>query len=294
MPTEVDIEDDIDEGVDDGIEDDIDEGIEDDIDEGIEDDIEDGIEDKDDDTDEGIEEDIEEDVEEVLEDKGTVSDKDTHIKVEEISEGLGMAHMGSTDTKRMNVILDLDNTIICAEPTTEFPFREKGIRDKALKYTIHNIDDYYICFERPNSQTFLDYVFANFNVSVWTSATKSYMLFIVDNVLLADSKRQLDYVFFSYHCNISEHKCNGIKDLSLLWNVFELPGYEPTNTLIIDDLEEVHKLNECNCINVKPFEILDELKNQDKPDFKMDDELLRVKDKLEKIKATRNPCLVQT
>ena len=41
-------------------------------------------------------------------------------------------------------------------------------------------DGHYKVFERPGLQEFLDYLFANFNVSVWTAASKSYALFIID------------------------------------------------------------------------------------------------------------------
>ena len=63
---------------------------------------------------------------------------------------------------KINVILDLDSTLICAEPIESLP---KG---DFSEFKVYNMDDYYKVFERPYLQEFLDFLFANFNVSIWT------------------------------------------------------------------------------------------------------------------------------
>ena len=156
-----------------------------------------------------------------------------------------------------NVILDLDNTLISAEALTDFPFKKDGMREKALKFSIHDMDGYYIVFERPGLQEFLDYLFKNYTISIWTAATKDYALFIIKHIILKNPNRRLNYIMFSYHCNISKKLFKNSKDLRLLWNIFKLPNFNPENSIIIDDLDEVYETQPNNAIHIKAFEILD-------------------------------------
>ena len=175
--------------------------------------------------------------------------------------------------KKLNVILDLDQTLISAEALEEFDLEKHEEKMKNFKF--YDMDEYYRVFERPGLQKFLDYLFKNFNVSVWTAASKDYALFIIDKTILKKKSRKLDYVFFAYHCEISEKIKNGRKDLSILWDVYNLDGYSKKNTIIIDDLTDIHKLQPKNCIRIKPFEFL---KNGSENDVAFE----KVKEKLEK------------
>lgn len=182
--------------------------------------------------------------------------------------------------KKYNIILDLDNTLISAEPTEEFPFDKPGIKEKSLKFRIFNMDNLYIVFERPYLQEFLDYLFSNFNVSIWTYSSRLYMTFILENIILRSDKpeRRIDFVFFHYHCEISNKKKRGCpKDLTLLEKNFKIENYNLSNTFIIDDLKEVADRNMENCIHIKEFNILDEESDKD-------NELLKVKEILERLK----------
>lgn len=162
-----------------------------------------------------------------------------------------------------NVLLDLDQTIISAEPSEEYNFKKN--KTKAKKFTYHNMDGYYIVFERPGLQKFLDYLFSNFNVSVWTAASKDYAMFIIDKIILGNRKdRKLDWIFFSYHCDISKDKKKGSKDLSMLWDVYKVDGYTKENTVILDDYDEVHKTQPKNCIIALPFEFTHDNSDKDK------------------------------
>jgi hypothetical protein len=176
--------------------------------------------------------------------------------------------------KAKNIILDLDNTIICAVEMCMYDAKEFEYLDKNLEHA--DMDDYYRIYARPYLQEFLDHIFANFNVSVFTAASKSYALFIVDKFILRNNpSRKLTYMFHSYHTQISEAKYNYIKDLRLIWST--LPEtFTPNNTVIVDDLKQVKKANRQNCINVKAFEVFNE--NKDKPINAAvnDDELLKV------------------
>ena len=171
------------------------------------------------------------------------------------------------DVNKPNIFLDLDNTIISAEALEDFPFTRKDIFKKLTQFTFYNMDGYYLVFERPHLQEFLDYLFKNFNVSVWTAASKDYALFIVDKVILKKN-RKLNYVFWDYHGKISKKKYKTIsngdpKNLKLLWEHFKLNGIDEKNTLIIDDFSDVTDIQPGNSIRIKEFNVLDENSEND-------------------------------
>jgi len=167
-------------------------------------------------------------------------------------------------SKKGYFVLDLDQTLISAEPTEEYDFSKN--KSKAKKFVFHDMDGYYMVFERPGVQPFLTYLFENFNVSIWTAASKDYALFVIDKVVLAGNKnRKIDYIFFSYHCDISEKRKKGTKDLTLFWDTFKLKGFSKENTVILDDYDEVQNTQPGNCIAAVPFEFNKE--NSEADDF---------------------------
>lgn len=166
--------------------------------------------------------------------------------------------------KKPHLVLDLDQTLISAEPTEEYNFTKN--KSKSKKFVFHDMEDYYIVFERPGLQKFLAYIFDNYDVSVWTAASKDYALFIIEKIVLAgNSNRKLNYIFFSYHCDVSKDKKKGSKDLTMLWDIYNLPGFSKDDTVILDDYDEVHKTQPGNCIIAHPFEFTN--KDSDQDDF---------------------------
>ena len=173
------------------------------------------------------------------------------------------------ERKKINIFLDLDQSIISGEilKEDEDDYDEEEEEDlydiesnktKAINFDFQNMENYYVIFERPGLQEFLDYLFKNFNVSVWTAASKGYALFIIDKIVLAGRpERKLDYVFFSYHCKISSKLGKGTKDLSILWDIYKLPGYNSKNTYIFDDYDEVYNTQPDNTIIAKAFHFTD-------------------------------------
>jgi TFIIF-interacting CTD phosphatase-like protein len=164
--------------------------------------------------------------------------------------------------KKFNVILDLDQTLISAEADEEFDFEKS--KDKAKLFDFKDMDGLYLVFERPYLQKFLDFLFKNFNVSIWTAASKDYALFIINKIILANKpKRKIDYIFFSYHCDISKKIKKGTKDLSMLWDIYKLKDYNKDNTFIIDDYDEVFETQPENCIIAKEFQFNEEGSEKD-------------------------------
>ena len=164
--------------------------------------------------------------------------------------------------ERKKFILDLDETIISAEAAEEYDFEK--YKKKASKFRFEPMEGYYIIFERPYLQEFLDFLFKNFDVTVWTAATKDYALFIINKIILGKKEnRKLDFIFFSYHCNISKKIKNGSKDLSMLWDVYKIKGYNKKNTLILDDYDEVYTTQKDNCIIAEQFKFVNENSEKD-------------------------------
>ena len=85
--------------------------------------------------------------------------------------------------KEFNVILDLDNTIICAVEMDYYKLKKDnmGILDANLKY--EDFEDAYRIYQRPHLEEFLSFVFRNFNVAIFTAASKDYGLFILDDII---------------------------------------------------------------------------------------------------------------
>lgn len=164
--------------------------------------------------------------------------------------------------KHINVILDLDNTLISAEESKEFDFDK--YHNKSMNFTFHNMENYFIVFERPNVQEFLDFIFKEFTVSVWTAASKDYALFVINKVILENHpERKLNYIFYSYHCDISYNKTKNTKCLKMLWDEYKLTEFKPNNTIIIDDYSEVYKTNPKNCKQIYEFNYFDENSEKD-------------------------------
>lgn len=163
--------------------------------------------------------------------------------------------------KRYNIILDLDNTIISSLSRKE---EKRNHRARFNDFVWENMEGEYKVFARPHLQEFLDFLFANFDVSVWTAASKTYAIFIIDNFILVKPDRRLKHVFFSYHCHesIKETECQ--KNLSMLWTSFGLGAeYGPDDTIIIDDNEEVCETQPDKCITIRPFEFTDPRSSRD-------------------------------
>ena len=192
-------------------------------------------------------------------------------------------------TRKKNIVLDLDQTLISAEPTEEYD-KEKN-KEKAKKFTSHQMENYYIVFERPHLQKFLDFIFAHFNVSVWTAASKEYAMFIINKIIIGDnSKRKLNYVFFSHHCDLSKKNMGNTKHLKMLWEKYKLKSFNYENTFILDDyVEDVYDCQKTNCIIAPPFEFT-------KDESEDDDFLDKLVAKLEKLKESSDirPLVIET
>jgi TFIIF-interacting CTD phosphatase-like protein len=170
-------------------------------------------------------------------------------------------------SKKPFIVLDLDLTLIHAVSASDI---EKKYPDKSVmaaklsSLKLHDMKEgnksYYLVFERPGLQEFLDYLFENFRVIVWTAATKSYAAFIIEKIILQKQTRDLEYAFVHYHCKRSKKRygANNPKNLIMLMDKYKIQGMNRKNTIIIDDHPDVKAKNHTMCIPAPEFLALNE------------------------------------
>lgn len=164
---------------------------------------------------------------------------------------------------RPQLLLDLDNTLLCAltpEEADEFVGRKKKGAKHLGRFEMLDMGDFQV-YLRPGVHEFLDYAFANFRVSVFTAASFPYGAYIVDNLLLPKGKRvrrvrNFGFFFAQPHSDASQEKYGNPKDLRLLSEEYGLSDFSKKNTLFLDDLPEVGRgHNSGNVVRAKYFDV---------------------------------------
>jgi TFIIF-interacting CTD phosphatase-like protein len=172
--------------------------------------------------------------------------------------------------KDRHIVLDLDQTLISSELVKGM---KPDLRKKMKLFNYSIMDNYYYIFERPGLQSFLTYLFKNYKVSIWTAASKDYALFIIEKIILAGRiNRKIEWIFYSYHCDISEKLMKSIKNLSLLSDVFRIDDFDD-RTFIFDDNDEVYKAQPKQCLIAKPFYFTNEGSENDNYLEQVEDQL---------------------
>ena len=162
-----------------------------------------------------------------------------------------MSKYHNKNSKKLNCVLDLDNSIISSLSLKEI-MELKNIDSRKLNHK--TMEGYYRVYERPYLEDFLQYIFEHFEVSVWTAASKDYASFILNNFILKGNKsRRIKMFLYDENCEESQklYNKNSPKDLRYIYN---FKGYHPCNTLIIDDLSDVFKANPKQTIRAPYFD----------------------------------------
>lgn len=140
--------------------------------------------------------------------------------------------------KKMNIILDLDGTLIF------------GVEHPAL------------CKPRPFLREFLFYCFSNFQrVSIWTASSAdryNKIREVILNPILKDIKMEFDFEWTSEKCTVKWKQTGyGLtstyllhKKLKKLWTK---KPYNKSNTIIIDDTASTFQLNYGNGILIPSY-----------------------------------------
>ena len=163
----------------------------------------------------------------------------------------------------MHIILDIDQTLIYTVMKDEIMGLNRNINN--LPY---HENEHFITFERPYLQDFLDFLFSNFEVSIWTHGEEGYAEWVLSKILQG---RKVKYLFHRDHCNLSYELYGNLKDLRMLWDNMKL-DFNPSQTILIDDLESNCSHQPDKCIQVIPFipyrrdnelnRVMNELKNK--------------------------------
>lgn len=160
------------------------------------------------------------------------------------------------DTNKYNIFLDLDATVLSTVSASDFDDRE-AFEEKMKKFSMTpKLDKKRWMVARPGLQYFLDYLFHNFNVGVFTAASYEYGLFAIDNLITPPgSNRELGLYLWDKHSFAVKGK--GVqKDLkTVLGSVPEIRNFfTEENTRIIDDNPDVKDTNPTQSIVAEPFD----------------------------------------
>jgi hypothetical protein len=197
------------------------------------------------------------------------------------------------DIQKINVLLDLDNTIINSLESADIKqinssFRSFKNPGEPSEFESHfhfaDMAPFFRVYARPHLEAFLDYLFEHFNVGVWTAAESEYALFIIKHFIETKPERKVKVIFYRYHVDAAEKRYgNGkIKDLRLLWEHYHLFPFYPCNTILIDDLIDVKMTNPKNVFPIKSFDVM--IDNEANEDAARDRELYNVMDTLETLR----------
>lgn len=166
-------------------------------------------------------------------------------------------------SQQKTVYLDLDQTIISAIAMDKL----HTVKDPDC-FHYKDFEDTYRIYERPYLQPFLDKLFKNYKVAVWTAAGISYANFIVKNFICTKKNRKLEFVMWSDHCDVSEERYDHPKKLKMI-------DFYTKRSLILDDNEEVLEGQDRRSVNSLDFDVT-------KKDACKDDFLLRAYDIIDK------------
>jgi hypothetical protein len=156
-----------------------------------------------------------------------------------------IAHLETIRKKLRNlVILDLDNTCICAVELKDVKHVPFGSAFRSVK-----LENLYRIYERPGLQPFLDMLFKEYDVAIWTAAGFEYAMFIIRHFIqLKHKNRPIQFVLWDTHCDYStNHSKEQAKDLSLL-----PPMYK--RFVLMDDNPDV--LNQDHVLDSEDFDVM--------------------------------------
>lgn len=174
------------------------------------------------------------------------------------------------------LILDLNGILVYRNYAPNSSSSDDKIPDGAIRR------GNFIIWKRPGLEKFLEYVFHNFNVAVWSSVSKRNLDPLIE-VVFGPLKQRLLFSWDQSRCEKTNHPLTNkkplfLKNLSEVWKEYSM--FDEKNTLIIDDTSLKMQNNPSDCCIIlhewKPKEKRSEDWNQ--PDeyyhFKIDKGLL--------------------
>lgn len=156
---------------------------------------------------------------------------------------------------KKNIVLDLDNTLVSTVSKTEM--LKILAPEEVQKIPLHFItyDNDMLIYIRPYLQEFLDFLFENYNVSIFTASESNYAYYIIKSLILDDKpNRKLDFIMtFPHYQNCLDIY---IKHKYIGYITSKYPLYTEETTRIIDDNPVVWYSNPNNTIRANPFDLI--------------------------------------
>jgi TFIIF-interacting CTD phosphatase-like protein len=136
----------------------------------------------------------------------------------------------------MHIVLDLDETLVSVTLNKPKKYDFKFKLEKEVYYGS----------TRPHLKKFLKFVFDNYEtVSVWTAATKSYAVKILNHIMTKNQRESL--AFFLTRKNLKTDNGEITKPLRKIWESSKNTyGLRPSNTVMLDDKDVVTRFNPGN------------------------------------------------
>jgi len=185
-------------------------------------------------------------------------------------------------SKKLNIILDLDECLLHSIlgnsgegdyktfSSYKKQFKKQGFKSYAFKYKFDRAkhDEYSVTFIRPHLQTFITYLFKNYNVSVWSNGYYIYVDKICDIIFTKSQRKKLKIIFGASQSinknfivydiknkkkvyDFEKHN-NWIKDLSHLFKTKPYSTiFNKDNTILVDDQLDHLNYNKHNVLNIK-------------------------------------------
>jgi len=172
------------------------------------------------------------------------------------------------------IVLDLDETVLHSLHYDELD--ENKIHTEIFSKFMDDDsdeDNHYVVYTRPHVMKFMDYIFKDHRVIVWTAASEDYATWIIRNILSLSEHsndpipRNIELLLSGDHCDISHELSDKHKHLDLLYNEFKLhekcpDSFDPSAIFILfDDSHSAQKGNIGDspylhrCVPIKPFEL---------------------------------------
>jgi len=149
--------------------------------------------------------------------------------------------------QKLNVILDLDNTLLVSvNLSTVSP--DVLLNNECAYVSFHPFERY-LMVARPYLRHFLEELNKIANISIWTAATKEYAKLAVHHFF---PKGIRIHKFYTQEDTVKYLKTTGrMKPIDAA--LFTFPLYNRCNTFIIDDLPDVYKSNPTNTLRIVPY-----------------------------------------
>lgn len=141
--------------------------------------------------------------------------------------------------ERKLLILDLDETLIYAT-------------EEKLEREADFIVGQYFVYKRPFLESFLKFCFENFEIAVWTTATKSYAEEILQTVL--EENQNLQFLWTRERCTFDFDAEEREHFYAKRMHKIRQRGYKLESVIVVDDSSNVWQSSYGNLVRVNKFE----------------------------------------